>query len=271
MMALEAGVDTGDPLEIEVLNIPDGTFAGCDALDSFVVPEAVTELGSQIVPSSTTAIYYLGNAPSYAADVYAQANASLVSYVVDGTKGWDGRPTSRDIPQTWPTSNARTIRTWSPPPPSVTVRFNATGGTVDPEERVYVSEAPFGELPVPVRTHYDFAGWFTEASGGTQVTSSTTVSLSGSQTLYAHWTANTYTVTFDANGGTGTMADQICVKGKTYNIRKCALTAPSGKTFAGWRSSENGRLYADGLLVFDLAAPGQQMTMTAVWKGPDDE
>ena len=94
--------------------IPDGTFAGCKALDSFVVPEAVAELGSQIVPSATTAIYYLGNAPTYAADVYAQANAALVSYVVEGTKGWDGRPTSRDIPRNWPTTNARAITPWSP-------------------------------------------------------------------------------------------------------------------------------------------------------------
>ena len=77
------------------------------------------------------------------------------------------------------------------------------------------------------------------------------------------------TMTFTAqaaNGGTGTMADQIFVKGKTYNIRKCALTAPSGKTFAGWRSSKNGKLYADGILVFDLAEPGETVTMTAVWK-----
>lgn len=111
--------------------IPDGIFAGCDALDSFVVPESVTELGSQIVPSATTAIYYLGNAPAYAADVYAQANAALVSYVVDGTKGWDGRPTSRDIPQTWPTSNARMIRTWSP----VKVAVSQDGSRRRPAER----------------------------------------------------------------------------------------------------------------------------------------
>ena len=174
-----------------LMAIPDGTFAGCDALDSFVVPEAVTTLGSQIVPSATTAIYYLGNAPAYAADVYAQANASLVSYVVEGTKGWDGRPASRDIPRNWPTTNARAITTW--PPIKIDVTFVGNGGAF---------ENPAGESCVckqivdtayslppyePVRKGYRFDGYWTEANGGTRVTSGVAVKLTKDHSLYAHW------------------------------------------------------------------------------------
>ena len=60
----------------------------------------------------------------------------------------------------------------------------------------------YSTLATTSRTGYTFAGWFTAASGGTQVTAATIVSTASNHTLYAQWTANTYTVTFDANGGT---------------------------------------------------------------------
>ncbi|MBQ9492996.1 MAG: InlB B-repeat-containing protein, partial [Oscillibacter sp.] len=47
----------------------------------------------------------------------------------------------------------------------------------------------YGTLPTPTRANYTFNGWFTAASGGTQVTASTTVNLTAAQVLYAHWTA----------------------------------------------------------------------------------
>ena len=47
----------------------------------------------------------------------------------------------------------------------------------------------------------------------------------------------------------------------------CAFAAPAGKKFAGWRG-DNGRRYDDGMLVFNLAGPGEVVTLTAVW---DDE
>lgn len=55
-----------------------------------------------------------------------------------------------------------------------------------------VSQLIFGgtysELVNPTRSSYTFTGWFTTADGGTEVANSTTVSITGPQTLYAHWT-----------------------------------------------------------------------------------
>lgn len=45
----------------------------------------------------------------------------------------------------------------------------------------------YGNLPTPSRVGYKFNGWYTQTSGGSQITSSTTVNLTGDQTLYAHW------------------------------------------------------------------------------------
>ena len=57
----------------------------------------------------------------------------------------------------------------------------------------------YGTLPTPTRTGYTFNGWYTAESGGTQVTTSSPVTATSNHTLYAHWTVNTYTVTYDDN------------------------------------------------------------------------
>lgn len=61
----------------------------------------------------------------------------------------------------------------------------------------------------------------------------------GNTTLYAQWTANNYAVTFDANGGSGTMANLAIVAGtaKTLTANTFART---GYTFAGWNTAADG-------------------------------
>lgn len=53
---------------------------------------------------------------------------------------------------------------------------------------------------------------------------------------------------------------------KVYKLPRCTATPPSGKTrFVGWACS-NGKSYDDGVLVFNLAEPGETVTMTAIWE-----
>lgn len=85
--------------------------------------------------------------------------------------------------------------------PSYTVTFNPCGGSVSPTTKSVSAGGTYGTLPTPTRNGYTFDGWYTAASGGTKIESTTTVSITANQTLYAHWKANTYTVTFNANGG----------------------------------------------------------------------
>ena len=72
-----------------------------------------------------------------------------------------------------------------------------------------IFNSPYGTLPTPTMTDWSFAGWWTDPSGGTQITSSTTYTTVGNQTLYAHWTPNVASVTVvlrminkDGTGGT---------------------------------------------------------------------
>ena len=64
-------------------------------------------------------------------------------------------------------------------------------------------------------------------------------------------------------GSTGTMEDTVCKYGKVYNLRKCTLSK-SGSHFVGW--AWNGRLYDDGLLIFNLSdVDGDELDFVAVW------
>ena len=98
---------------------------------------------------------------------------------------------------------------------------------------------PYGTLATTSRTGYTFAGWWTATSGGTQVTAETTVNTANNHTLYARWTANPYTVTFNANGGT---TPSPTSKSVTYNSTygTLATTSRVGYTFNGWFTATSG-------------------------------
>ncbi len=68
-----------------------------------------------------------------------------------------------------------------------------------------------------------------------------------------------YTVTFDANGGSGTMADVTGISG-AYSLPECTFTAPAGKKFKAWKV--NNTEYAPGTSIYVSSAT----TVTAVWE-----
>lgn len=149
------------------------------------------------------------------------------------------------------------------------VTFDANGGTTpNPESRIVSVGEKYGTLPTCSRTGYASDGWWTEKSGGAQVNSETVVTDSDAHTLYAHWTANTYTVKFSPNGGTETMQDQSF----TYDVAQ-ALPANSfkrtGHTFTGWNTSSQGTgtAYGDRATVSNLTAiAGGTVYLYAQWQ-----
>ena len=98
-----------------------------------------------------------------------------------------------------------------------TVSFNANGGSVSTASQKVTYNSTYGTLPKPTRTGYTFSGWYTAQSGGTKITSSSTVTITSDRTLYAHWTAKTITVTFHKNDNTETKASQSFTYGVSGN------------------------------------------------------
>ena len=113
------------------------------------------------------------------------------------------------------------------------VTFDSTGGVATTSSKSVVYGQKYGELPNATRTGYSFAGWFTEKEEGKgeKVTENDTVTKEFDHTLYAQWTANNYTLTFDFGNGT-------VVNGRfTYNetiIYPKNLTR-EGCAFSGWK------------------------------------
>ena len=127
---------------------------------------------------------------------------------------------------------------------TVTVKFIANGGTVSTTSKRVTYGKTYGTLPTPTRVGHSFAGWYTASSGGTKVTASTKVSKTATHSLYAHWNANTYTITFNGNGSTVSPSSKRVVFGNTYGT----LPSPTkyGYNFAGWYTASSGgtRVYA---------------------------
>ena len=72
----------------------------------------------------------------------------------------------------------------------LTVTFDPNGGMLAEADKTksLTTGEPYGTLPVPSHAGYDFAGWYTDQNGGTEIKENTTVTVFGTQTLYAHWT-----------------------------------------------------------------------------------
>ena len=72
----------------------------------------------------------------------------------------------------------------------LTVTFDPNGGMLAEADKTksLMTGEPYGTLPVPSYAGYNFTGWYTEQNGGTEIKENTTVTVFGTQTLYAHWT-----------------------------------------------------------------------------------
>ena len=132
---------------------------------------------------------------------------------------------------------------------TVTYKGNgATGGTVPTDSNTYVENQTttvLGNTGSLVKTGYTFAGWNTEANGsGTSYDAGNALTMGSSNiTLYAQWTANTYSLSYDGNGSTGGSVPggsnqayntTVTVSGNTGSLVK------TGYTFAGWNTEANG-------------------------------
>ena len=115
------------------------------------------------------------------------------------------------------------------------VTFDANGGTCATTSKSYESGATLGTLPTATRSGYTFDGWFTAASGGTQVTEATVVT--ENVTYYAHWVEDQPPVSYayeDNGDGTVTLTGAEGVSGNLIipgSIDGKLVTSIGGQAF----------------------------------------
>jgi len=139
---------------------------------------------------------------------------------------------------------------------SVTVTFSPTGGSVSPTNIILNSGNAVGTLPTPIRTNHNFAGWWTLATGGSQVNSNTIVN--NNITFFARWNPIPVTVTFNPNWG------DLNTTTITLNSGNVIGTLPTlsraNRTFAGWWTDRTR-----GIQVNENTIVNNNITLFARW------
>ena len=215
--------------------------------------------------------------PCYGATEGTYFTAARASDWTGGTvskvDGWDVLTLdNRDVKEVtykYDTGNAKigkvafTLKT-EVPAKYITISFDPNGGT-GTMKPMRVKAGVGYTLPECTFTPpegKEFAGWL--AVDGTVFPAGDVVISFSSSVLKATWKdkeAAEVTISFDPNGGTGTMQPMKVKSGENFTLPECTFTPPEGKEFAGWLAV-NGNVYPAGNVVtFSI-----DQSLKATWK-----
>ena len=172
-------------------------------------------------------------------------------------KGWSLTTDGAIVTKVDMTENKTVYAIWEDiPVVTYTVTFDVNGGTSVASQNVNAGEKATEPTPAPTKEGFTFDGWYEDATLNTKFDFNTQIV--SEITLYAKWIENKYTLTFDANGGSGTMTPIADLTGE-YTLPANGFTAPSGKQFKGWS------LTTDGATVTKVDMT-ENKTVYAIWE-----
>lgn len=124
--------------------------------------------------------------------------------------------------------------------PSYKITFNANGGSNTPSSQTkWYGETLTLSSTKPTKTGYTFKGWSTSSSATSAIWSAGgTYTRNESNTLYAVWQAKTYTISYDANGGSGAPKSQTKTYGQDLTLSSTKPTR-TNYNFEGWTNDPN--------------------------------
>ena len=216
---------------------------------------------------------------TYGADCVLDT-ASALSMAHHAFNGWatstDGAPIYTDgqtinvSVSDWPDGVLNLYATWTPY--TLTIKYDANGGNGQMSDSVFDNNAQSAILSKNtfVREHYTFGGWATSANGAKVYDDAqdAKTELAAAQnnfatkTLYAVWNGDNYTVTYDANGGTGTTAATTVTYPTQATLSNNGFSR-IGYHFAGWAANSTAATaqYQAG----DKMSVTGDTTLYAVW------
>ena len=247
-----------------VTSIGADAFEECSSLTSIKIPPSVTSIGESAfqgcssltsieLPSSVTSIGAGAFSECAKITIYCEENSYAKQYAID-----HGIPYQLKV--------------------AYTVKFNGNGadsGSVANQKITYGSRTALSANKFQ-KKGYSFKSWNTKKDGtGTTYAdkadgSKLTKTNGATVTLYAQWTANKYTITFNGNGSTsGSMKKLSSLKyGKTYTLTKNSYKK-KGYTFKGWNTKKDGsgKTYKNKAEIKNLSAKSRgKVTLYAQWK-----
>ena len=249
-------------LNYRVTNKSNDVYQSISSFDGYF--ESKNGIGNKYYTSSGTS-NKKWNKTTSTATLYAKwsgGSVTLPSHSINGYKflGWYTDPTSGIYVGTGgesytPSSDTTLYARWSANTYTLTYD-NQSGSGCTSKSGTY--DSTWGSLCTPTRSNYKFQGWYTGTNGsGTQISDSSKVS--GNITVYAKWSANTYTLTYDNQSGTGCTS-----KSGTYDSTWGSLCTPtrSEYIFYGWYTGING----SGTQISDSSKVTGNITVYAKWR-----
>lgn len=143
------------------------------------------------------------------------------------------------------------------------VTYNANGGSGAPGNQTkWYGEDLTLQAAQPVRTGHNFAGWATSASGPVAYYPSGRYTNNSAVNLYAKWNPHTYTVSYNANGGSGAPGNQTKTYGQNLTLSS-VRPYRQNYNFKGWATSQSGGVaYQPG----STYSSNSGVTLYAVWE-----
>lgn len=246
--------------------------------DMFSMPNSAVVLYAQWT-ATTYALDYDSNGGAGAPGLsnYSYASTANVSSILPTRNGYDFQGWNTDISGTgtaraaaatftMPANNVTLYAQWSLA--TYTVYYNANGGSgsINPQPGRYNATVTLSSS-VPTRSGYTFAGWNTSTDGsGVDYSSNGSLTIPASNvTLYAKWNPISYTLTYDANGGTSAPAAETNkTVAQTFALVSTSSVARTGYWFSGWNTQADGSgtNYASGA---NFTMPASNVTLYAKW------
>lgn len=197
----------------------------------------------------------VGNGPAYdrSININGITGTKLVAQGSDYVwkqkqQRWVPMTVSFGIDVTWNGSYAGTTYAnggfYIDPITSYSVKYDANGGTGAPGNQLkWYDENITISSTAPTRKGYSFQGWATTNTGSVAYKPGATYSANSSVTLYAIWKADTYPITYDANGGSGAPAAQTKTYGQTLKLSD-VVPVRENYNFLGWGTSASSTTVA---------------------------
>lgn len=213
-----------------------------DTLTRLVAALAKSQYADRLVTKDnvSTKLFYFVNNSNASVSEDTSADAIIVTYTESGRKYYINKNTT------------------------YTIKFDANGGQNPPasQKQGYGKKVTL-TTDKPTRSGYVFLGWDTSYNAEEpRYLSGATYKGNGNVTLYAIWKEKTYTITYDANKGTGAPASQEKIHGKNLTL-SLRIPIRTGHTFKGWGTSKTAttKSYdAGGTFTTDA-----DTTLYAVW------
>ena len=242
----DSGVTTAT---VSVEDFGTAAFSGCRSLTTMEFPEGTKTIGNQAFANTSLAAVRIPTSATTIGEDAFSSTQLLASIHIE-------KPYDSILGKPWG-SNA--VVSWA----NYILTFESNGSqqfpaTVNPTSKVISYGGTYGTLPDGnlngswdvSRTGHTLIGWFTSISEGTRIYPTTEYTLVTSSSVYAHWQANKYHVSFNTNAGSlynttnditvssGNLSSKEITYGQTYGT--LPVISKTGYTFEGWFTAASG-------------------------------